>query len=437
MIPMTPNFQKTKRTNRLDFFSYRDGEAYCEDLPLRQIAEQVGTPAYIYSKATLARHCANLQKAFAPYPTLPCFAVKANSNLSFLREIFAHGFGADLVSVGELERSLLAGVKPKDIVFSGVGKRIDEIDRALDVGIGSFNVESQYELSHIATAAARKNMQAPITLRINPNIDAKTNPKIATGLYSTKFGLAEEDAFTLLEMIKAAPQLQLAGLSCHIGSQITELAPLKEAAQRMAEITQRALALGHHPRFINMGGGLGIRYRNELPPSLEDYANTLIEQIKPTGLKLLIEPGRVVAGNTGIVLTRVIGIKRSPQKSFIIVDAAMNDLLRPSMYGSYHDILPVAETKDAENVLCDVVGPICETGDYLGKDRSMAVPSEGDLMFIRGCGAYGATMASNYNSRPRAVEVMVDGVQSRIIRPREKLADLWASEAACLHESKT
>jgi diaminopimelate decarboxylase len=412
----------------VDYFSYRDGRAQCEELPLTDLAETEGTPLYVYSKATLARHCQNLKKAFAAYPTLPCFAVKANSNLSFLREIFSHGFGADLVSIGELERSLLAGVNPKDIVYSGVGKRHDEIERALSVGIGSFNAESAYELKHIESIAKQRKLKAPITLRVNPDIDAKTNPKIATGLYSTKFGLKEDIAWELMETIRHSEHLTLTGVSCHIGSQITQLQPLQEAAKRMAKIASRALEVGHKLDFVNMGGGLGIRYRDESPPSLEDYAGTLINEIKPTGLRLLIEPGRVVAGNTGVLVTRVIGVKKTAEKYFVVVDAAMNDLLRPSLYGSYHDILPVKEPTTGENVVCDIVGPICETGDFLGKDRTMKLPEQGDLLYIRGCGAYAATMASNYNSRPRSAEVLVNEKAYRVIRPREKLTSLWESE---------
>ena len=416
----------------MDYFTYKDGQAYCEDVPLATIAKEQGTPVYVYSRATLARHCINLREAFASYPTLPCFAVKANSNLSFLQEIFSHGFGADLVSRGELERALLAGVKPENIVYSGVGKRLDEIDRALEVGIGSFNVESAYELRHIEEVAQAKQTSAPITLRVNPNIDAQTNPKIATGLYSTKFGLAEEDAWQLIKTIEGSEHLQLVGLSCHIGSQITSLDPLRNAAARMAEIAQRALDAGHSLKFINMGGGLGIRYKDERPPSLASYAQTLIDEVSGTGLKLLIEPGRVVAGNTGIVLTRVIGVKKTAKKHFVVVDAAMNDLLRPSMYGSFHDILPVKQSTDPATELCDIVGPICETGDFLGQDRTMTLPAESDLIYVRGCGAYAATMASNYNSRARSTEVLVDGDSYKVIRPREILADLWGPELAGL-----
>ena len=416
----------------MDYFSYQNGEAFCEQVALAAVAEQVGTPCYVYSAATLRRHLGKLREAFASYPTLPCFAVKANSNLSVLREIFAQEFGADLVSVGELERSLLAGVNHQRIVFSGVGKRPSEIRRALEVGILSFNVESTYELELIGRLAAELEVQAPISLRVNPNIDARTNPKIATGLYTTKFGLTEDDVEVLAERIRQHDYLQLVGLACHIGSQITELAPLKEAAERMRELSQKLMHNGHALQLLNMGGGLGIRYRDEAPPGLDEYAATLIEAVRPTGLRLVIEPGRVVAGNIGILLTRVIGVKQTPAKHFVVVDAAMNDLLRPSMYGSYHDILPAQEPSQRPWGLCDFVGPICETGDILGQDRRIPLPAAEDLYMIRGCGAYAASMASQYNSRPRAAEVLVDGDRFRVVRPRETLASLWQAELDAL-----
>lgn len=417
----------------MDHFQIRDDVYFCEDLALPELAKAVGTPAYIYSKATLVRHARRLREAFASYPTLPCFAVKANSNLSVLNLLFREGYGADLVSLGELERALAAGVKPDTIVFSGVGKRVDEIERALQVGIMSFNVESPYELDAISAAAKIAGKVANVCLRINPNIDAKTNEKIATGLYSTKFGLPEADLPALVARIKADKHLSLIGLACHIGSQITEIGPLRDAAHRMAEISRNVQALDVDLKLLNMGGGLGIRYLDETPPSLEEYARTLIDAARPTGLKLVIEPGRVLVGNIGVLLTKVIGVKRTPERHFIVLDAAMNDLLRPSLYEAYHEIEPVkTPSTKATRVICDFVGPICETGDYLGKNRSAALPQEGDLFMIRGAGAYGSSMASQYNSRPRAPEVMVDGCSFHIVKPREKLASLWADELACL-----
>lgn len=417
----------------MDHFTYRHGALHCEDLPLAVLAEKVGTPAYVYSRATLKRHCLAMKGAFASYPTLPCFAVKANSNLSVLREIFAHGYGADLVSIGELERALAAGAKPHEIVFSGVGKREDEIARAMDVGIMSFNVESAFELDTLSRQAAARGRIAPLSLRLNPDIDAKTNAKIATGLYTTKFGLTERELPELLQRIKADRNLALVGVACHIGSQIVELEPLRRAAERMTRVALDVKAQGFDLKFIDMGGGLGIRYRDETPPSVDEYANAIIGEVKKTGLKLVIEPGRVIVGNTGIVLTRVIGVKQTPARAFVIADAAMNDLIRPTLYESFHDIIAVDEAKTrGETVLTDVVGPICETGDILGKERAMPLPSAGDLLAVRSAGAYGSSMASQYNSRPRAVEVLVDGTSYKIVRPRETLASLWADELGAL-----
>ncbi|MFW7379461.1 MAG: diaminopimelate decarboxylase [Oligoflexus sp.] len=412
----------------MDHFHYRDGQAYCEDLSLESLAEEYGTPLYVYSRATLQRHLQRVKESFSIYPTVPCFAVKANSNLSILRDVFRSGFGADVVSGGELERALLAGVDPKKIVYSGVGKRHDEIKAALTAGIMSFNVESSFELAMIEEVAASLKLRAPISLRINPNIDAKTNPKIATGLYSTKFGMSEGEARSLVEGLNQYPHIELVGIACHIGSQITSLQPLGEAAARMAQLAIDWQESGLKLKYLNMGGGLGIRYRDETPPEIEEYAETLLQSVRKTGLTLAIEPGRVILGNVGVLLTRVIGVKTTPQKNFLIVDGAMNDLIRPSMYDSYHNILPVREAKDQAVQDYDVVGPICETGDLFGKDRRLPLQKQNDLVFLRACGAYGSTMASNYNSRPRPAEVLVDGQQSYLIKPRESLEQLWWGE---------
>ncbi|SMF34188.1 diaminopimelate decarboxylase [Pseudobacteriovorax antillogorgiicola] len=412
----------------MDHFIYKNGEAHCENIPLTEIAEAVGTPAYIYSRNTLKRHARRIIEAFSAYPTLACFAVKANSNLSFLREIFDEGFGADLVSHGELQRALKAGVKPHEIVFSGVGKKDYEIRAGIEAGILSFNVESSFELESINRIALDMGKMAPVCLRINPNIDAKTNPKIATGLFSTKFGMSEAEAKTLVTEIQELPGVQLVGIACHIGSQITDLKPLEEAAEKMSSIALEMLGNGHPLEFIDMGGGLGIRYKDEPDPDVEGYASVLIKHVQKTGLKLVIEPGRLLAGNTGILLNKVIGIKKTPQKNFAIVDGAMNDVIRPSLYDSFHDIATVHEGVDKPEVLYDVVGPVCETGDFFGKDRTLPQLHAGDLVFLKSCGAYAATMASNYNSRPRAPEVLVDGDKYYIIKPRETLEDLWRGE---------
>lgn len=400
---------------------------------MARLARECGTPLYVYSRATLAHHCQQLMQAFKSYPTTACYAVKANSNLSVLNEIFSHGLGADLVSIGELERALAAGARPDKIVFSGVGKRDEEIERALQVGILSFNVESGYELQALARLAKRMGKVAPVTLRVNPNIDAKTNEKINTGLYTTKFGLPEDEVLKLAAGMQKEPSLALVGLGCHIGSQIVELGPMDAAAKRMALIVAQAHKAGAKLTYLNMGGGLGIRYLDEAPPALSAYADTLLKHVKPTGLKLIIEPGRVLVGNVGIIVSRVIGVKDTPAKSFIVLDAAMNDLIRPSLYDAYHEILPVKEAAiGSPTTLTDFVGPICETGDFLGKDRQVPLPKADDLYFIRGAGAYAASMASQYNSRPRAAEVMVDGERYRIVKPRESLAALLADERAAL-----
>ncbi len=411
----------------MDYFQYQADEAFCEGVPLQKLAEEVDTPAYIYSAATLDRHCRVLKETFKNYPTLLCYAVKANHNLTVLGRIFAAGFGADVVSVGELERALRAGVRSNEIVFSGVGKQAHEIERGLMAGILSFNVEYAGELDEIARLAAKFNRHAGISLRINPNIDAKTNPYIATGLYGTKFGIAESDAKPLLRSVKGSPHLRLLGLACHIGSQIVELGPFREAATRLVQLSRELMEEGFPLQTIDLGGGLGIRYKSEQPPPLEDYAATLLTQVESTGLKLLIEPGRAIVGNAGVLLTRVIGIKITAKKRFVIVDGAMNDLIRPSLYKSYHEILSVRRPTGTQS-LADVVGPICETSDFLGVDRQLPDLRAGDLLFVRGCGAYGSTMASNYNTRPRAAEVLVEGSTYSVIRRRESLQDLWVAE---------
>ena len=411
----------------MDHFTFKGSKAYCEDVSVEDIAREVGTPTYVYSKSTLVRHLGAIKDAFSSYPTLPCFAVKANSNINMLKEIFSHGFGGDLVSLGELKRAEMAGVDPKKVVFSGVGKRPDEIAAAMEFGILSFNVESEFELHMIRDIAKQKGLQAPICLRINPNIDAKTNPKITTGMFSTKFGIVEDEAYNLAEMIKNDPNLQLIGLACHIGSQITDLKPLEEAALRMSDMCLRLKERGHQLKVLNMGGGLGIRYKDEIPPEPSAYGATLISAVKKTGLQLIIEPGRVLMGNVGVLLCQVVGMKKTPSKTFVVVDGAMNDLIRPSMYDSFHEIV-LSDRDGGETGVVDVVGPICESGDYFAKDREMVVPKQGELLMVRGCGAYASTMASNYNSRPRAAEVLVDGTEYREIKRRETMDQLWQGE---------
>ena len=411
----------------MEDFLHRDEVAYCENVSLEHLAEIFGTPLYVYSQSTLERTCRELKNAFASHPTLPCFAVKANGNLSVLKEIFAQGFGADIVSVGELERALLAGAKPSEIVYSGVGKRPEEIARALDVGILSFNVESIGELQLIGRIAAQKGTVAPISVRINPNINVKTHPHIATGLYSTKFGIPESDLTEVANEVRKNSSLEWVGLDCHIGSQIVEIEPFQQAAQRLSTKAVELKKEGFSLKCLNLGGGVGIQYLEEKPFLFKDYAECILKEISPTGMRLVLEPGRCIVGNAGILLTRVLGIKRNAEKTFVIVDAAMTELIRPSLYEAYHGIeLVRPRSKKAEAV--DIVGPVCETGDFLARDRQMELPHVGDLLFVRSAGAYGASMGSRYNARPLAAEVLVQKSASRLVRRREQLSDIWALE---------
>lgn len=426
----------------MNHFHRKKGVLHCEEVALPDIARQVGTPCYVYSCATLDRHAAAIKQAFSSFPTSFCFAVKANSNIHILNRLAQHGYGGDIVSVGELERCLLAGMSPERIVFSGVGKQEHELKRALECGIKSFNVESAFELEALSRLSKELDKTARIALRINPNIDAKTNPKISTGLHSTKFGMSLSAARSLaVEVIKDAPRLQLVGLACHIGSQITDISPLGQAAEYMAGVAKEFTELGFQLEFVNMGGGLGIRYEDEIPPTLEQYAQALTKPFQGSGLGLVIEPGRVLIGNVGVMLTRVIGSKKTGDKHFVIADAAMNDLPRPAVYGSHHGIEVVAENpgQAARTVqTCDVVGPICETGDFLGKERQLPALEAGELLCIRSVGAYSSSMASNYNSRLRAPEVLVggqDGQDVQVIRARERLEDLWRLEVDHLKDS--
>jgi len=413
----------------MDHFFYRDHQAFCEEVSLSEIAQTLGTPAYVYSSATLARHCTQFKEAFESHPTSFCYAIKANSNVSLLKQIFSAGFGADIVSLGELERALLAGVKTDNLVFSGVGKTEAEITRALEVGILSFNVESFFEIENIAKIAKQLHKKAPISLRVNPDIDARTHPKISTGMHSSKFGIALEHLDSFLKFIKENKDcLELVGLACHIGSQLTDLGPLDEAAKDMVQLVEDVRSKGFAIRYLNMGGGLGIRYTEESTPSIAEYASTLLKHIRKIKIHLIVEPGRVLVGNCGVLLTKVIGVKESPEKKFIITDAAMNDLIRPTLYGSHHEFRTVKSDPNAQIQNYDVVGPICETGDFLGLNQHLPPMKSGDLLYIRTCGAYGFSMSSNYNSRTRAVEVLVEGNSCRVIRKREELNDLWSKE---------
>jgi diaminopimelate decarboxylase len=406
-----------------------DKDLCCEEISLNDIASKFSTPTYVYSYSQLIENCKRFIQAFSSSRTTICFAVKANGNLSILRTIFSQGLGADIVSEGELARSLKAGCSADKIVFSGVGKKRTEMEAALRLGPKMFNIESPFELEMLGAVAKEMGVQARISFRINPNIDAKTHSKISTGLYETKFGLPEEDIPELLNRIRREKNLDLVGMSCHIGSQITNLAPLRETARRMAHICTSISQLGWNLRYIDLGGGLGIPYQNEIVPSVEDYAQCLIVETQKLNLELIIEPGRSIVGDAGFLLSRVIGTKQNKSNCFVILDAAMNDLIRPALYDSYHPIIPVSSEKNLGNrKVCQFVGPICETGDILGTNRQVAVPKNDDLFVIGYAGAYGSAMSSQYNTRPRAAEVLINRDQAYVIRRREELEDLWALE---------
>lgn len=412
----------------MEDFLVQGDTTFCEGLPLEQLARQYGTPLFVYSRQALVRQFTRLRAAFASYPTLACFAVKSNSNIAILAEAGRHGYGADVVSVGELERALAAGIPADRIVFSGVGKRPDEIHRGLQAGILSFNVESLFELDTIAHLATEAGQTARICLRINPNISAETHAHITTGLHDTKFGVPEADLPAALDRIRATTSLTLIGISCHIGSQITKLEPLRQAAQTMRAFAERIRAQGFAIELLDLGGGLGIRYADETPPDFRDYAAALIEAMAGSGLRLVLEPGRVLVGNAGVLVTQVLGIKKTPAKTFVVVDAAMNDLARPALYGAFHGVAPVRSPASSSESVVDIVGPICESTDTLARNRSIALPAAGDFLFFKSCGAYGSSMGSTYNSRPRPPEVLVDGKQSHVIRERESLQDIWRHE---------
>ncbi len=413
----------------MDHFDYRDGELCAEAVPLRRIAEEHGTPCYVYSRATLERHWQAFDTAFANHPHLVCYAVKANSNLAVLNVLARLGSGFDIVSVGELERVLAAGGVPARVVFSGVGKRADEMRRALEVGIRCFNVESLPELERLNQVAGAAGVQAPVALRVNPDVDAGTHPYIATGLRENKFGIDMGEALAAYRRAAELPHLRVEGIDCHIGSQLTSLAPFLDALDKVLAFVQRL----HDERIgiehLDLGGGLGISYTTETPPEPAEYAAALSARIGDLPCEILIEPGRAIAGNAGLLLTRVEYLKDTPHKSFTVVDAAMNDLLRPSLYQAVQQVVPVVPRDDATPASWDIVGPVCETGDFLGKDRELALRA-GDLLAVRSSGAYGFTMSSNYNSRPRAAEVMVDGDQTHLVRTRESIADLYRDETA-------
>ncbi len=404
-------------------FEYRGGELYCESTSVKLLAERFGTPLYVYSKNAIRARCRAYRDAFEG-TALVCYAVKANSNLSILRWIAAEGLGMDVVSGGELERALRVGVPASRILFSGVGKRDEELLRGVQLGIHAFQVESPFELERLSEFGREKRVR--VSIRINPNVDAKTIPYIATGLYKNKFGIPETELGALAQFVKKHPQIELVGVGCHLGSQILELSPFKCALDRLVAIARQLKSDGFPIEFIDMGGGLGVRYVAKDAPSIAQYARSLHSGIGKSGLRLIVEPGRSIVAEAGILLTRVIGTKTTNVKRFCIVDGAMNDLIRPSLYGAVHPIGPVREGAASGN--WDVVGPICESGDFLGKDVSLPDLQKGDLVYVGVAGAYGMSMASQYNSRPRAAEVWVDGDRAEIIRTRETISDLWSKE---------
>jgi diaminopimelate decarboxylase len=411
----------------MDHFSYKDGCLQAEGNDLADIAAQHGTPCYVYSRATLERHWRVFDAALGSHPHLICYAVKANSSLAVLQVLALLGSGFDIVSAGELARVMRAGGDPQRVVFSGVGKRSDEMRAALQAGIRCFNVESEPELLRLDAVAGELGVTAPVSLRVNPDVDARTHPYISTGLRDNKFGIDVDTALDVYRRAAALPHLQVTGIDCHIGSQLTTVAPFVDALDRVLELVDRLADAGIALAHIDLGGGLGIPYETKDTPPLPDaYARALLERMAGRPQELLLEPGRAIAGNAGILLTRVEYLKHTAHKNFAIVDAAMNDLQRPALYNAWHAIVPVAPRAGTATDY-DVVGPVCETGDFLGKQRALVL-AEGDLLAVRSAGAYGFTMSSNYNSRPRAAELLVDGSQVHVIRERESLDDLYRRE---------
>lgn len=413
----------------MDYFNYQDdGQLWAENTSLTQLAEQYGTPLYVYSRATLERHWNAFDKSVGEHPHLVCYAVKANSNLGVLNTLARLGSGFDIVSGGELERVIAAGGNPAKVVFSGVGKTAQEMRRALQLGIKCFNVESEPELERLNQVASELDVIAPISLRINPDVDAHTHPYISTGLRDNKFGIAFERAPDVYKFAQGLSHLSVQGIDCHIGSQLTDITPFIDATDRLLALIDQLGEDGIHIRHLDVGGGLGVVYRDELPPQPSDYAKALLARLENhPELELIFEPGRAIAANAGVLLTKVEFLKHTEHKNFAIVDAAMNDLMRPALYQAWQDIIPVTP-REGEALHYDLVGPICETGDFIGKDRALVL-EQNDLLAVRSAGAYGFVMSSNYNTRPRVAEIMVDGDRSHLVRQRETLASLWELES--------
>jgi diaminopimelate decarboxylase len=411
----------------MNHFHYRRGILCAESVPLTRIADAVGTPTYVYSTATLTRHFRVLSKTFRGEPHLLCYSVKASSNISLLRLFARLGSGFDIVSGGELHRALTAGAEPAKIVFSGVGKTAAEMERALKVGILLFNVESGEELRALDEVGRRLKRRAPFAVRVNPDVDARTHRHIATGLRTSKFGVPFSEAARLYESSRRMKGVVARGVDCHIGSQLTDLRPLKTAATKVAELYRALASAGFCLELIDVGGGLGIRYGDERAPTPVQYAAAVRDAVRGTGARLILEPGRVIAGNAGVLLTRVLYRKKTPAKTFVVVDAGMNDLIRPALYDAHHELRPVRRRR-GRAVPVDVVGPVCESSDVLARQRRMVLPTQGELWALMSAGAYGMSMASNYNSRPRPAEVLVDKARFRVIRQRETDADLVRGE---------
>lgn len=409
-------------------FHYHNDALFCEDVPLERLAKEQGTPCYLYSHATLTRHFQAFDQAFASVPHLIAFAMKANSNLAILRLMASLGSGADIVSGGELFRALQAGIPPGKIVFAGVGKSHEEIAYALDSDILLFNVESPAELQAINDVARGKGVRARVALRVNPDIDPKTHPYITTGLKKSKFGIGADRALEEFSKATALPNVEVIGVHAHIGSQLTQVSPFVESLKKVVELIETLKGRGIPIRYLNIGGGLGITYSDETPPHPQEYADAMTPLLQAVQCEIIMEPGRVITGNAGVMLTRVLYIKETGTKTFAIVDAAMNDLLRPSLYEAHHDILPVRQVPNASEAVFDVVGPVCESGDFLAQNRTLPAVKAGDLLAVMSAGAYGFTMASNYNSRPRTSEILVKGGESFVIRERETFDDLVRGE---------
>ena len=413
----------------MDFFQYKNNQLMAENLPVKQLAEQFGTPLYVYSRATLERHWHAFNNAFNEHPHLVCFAVKSNPNIAILNVMAKLGSGFDIVSQGELERVLAAGGDAAKVVFSGVAKSHQEIARALEVNIRCFNVESEAELLRINQIAGDMGKIAPISLRVNPDVDAHTHPYISTGLKENKFGVSVEQAREVYKLAATLPNIEIVGMDCHIGSQLTELQPFLDAVDRLIVLMKQLKQDGIHLKHLDLGGGLGVTYTDETPPHPTEYAKALWEKLSAfSELEIIVEPGRAITANAGILVTKVEYLKSNESRNFAIVDAGMNDMIRPALYQAYMNILEIDRTLARKEKIYDVVGPICETSDFLGKQRKLAI-AEGDYLAQRSAGAYGASMSSNYNSRPRTAEVMVDGDKVHLIRRREALNELWQLES--------